>query len=185
MDNDQLLAAAAAGDDQAWAAIVDRYADLVWSIGRSFRLGPADAADVSQTTWLRLVEHLGDIRESRRLGAWLATTARREALALLRRSRQSVPVGESWQLDSADLLADPPEGGLLRGERATGVRAAFRQLSERCQQLLRVLLADPAPTYAEVGAALGVPIGSIGPARARCLDGLRRHLTGLEGGSGG
>lgn len=161
--------------------IVDRYADLVWSVARSFRLGTADAADVSQTTWLRLVEHLNDIRDSARLGAWLATTARREALALLRRSGHTVLTGDPWRLDVADPVAEPPDGALIRTENAVGVRHAFVQLSQRCQQLLRVLLADPAPSYAEVGAALGMPIGSIGPARARCLDGLRRRLASHEG----
>jgi RNA polymerase sigma factor (sigma-70 family) len=181
IDNDRLLAAAASGDQHAWEMLVDRYADLVWSVARSFRLGPADAADVSQTTWLRLVEHLTDIRDSDRLGAWLATTARREALTVLRRSGHIVPTGDAWRLDLPDPVAEPLDGALLRTESAVGVRRAFVQLSQRCQQLLRVLLADPAPSYAEVGAALGMPIGSIGPARARCLDGLRRRLAHQEG----
>jgi RNA polymerase sigma factor (sigma-70 family) len=177
IDIHQLLAAAHAGDDRAWNVIVDRYGDLVWSVVNGFRLGRADAADVYQTTWLRLVEHLGDIRDAQRLGAWLATTARREALALLRHARQIVPVGDPWRLDTADLLAEPLDAGLLRAERACGVRLAFRQLSLRCQQLLKILLADPAPSYAEIGALMHVPIGSIGPARARCLDFLRRRLA--------
>lgn len=179
-DNGRLLAAAADGDQRSWAILVDRYAQLVWTVARSFRLDGADAADVSQATWLRLVEHLRDIREPNQLGSWLVTTARREALALLRRSMRAVPTGDAWRLDLPDLTAETPDGRVVRSDDAAAVRRAFRRLPVNCQQLLYVLLAEPTPSYAEVGAALGMPIGSIGPTRARCLSSLRRLLTGLE-----
>jgi RNA polymerase sigma factor (sigma-70 family) len=181
IDTDRLLAAAADGDQRSWEIIVDRYADLVWAVARSFRLGRADAADVSQATWLRLVEHLRDIRDSQRLGAWLATTARREALAVLRRSVRTIPTGDPWWLEAAQGTAEPPDRDLLRAEHNSGVRQAFRQLPANCQQLLSVLLADPPPTYAEAGAALDMPIGSIGPTRARCLGILKQRLSLQEG----
>lgn len=178
-DNARLLAAAANGDQRSWSVLVDRYGQLVWTVARSFRLDRADAADVSQATWLRLVEHLHDIRDPNQLGSWLVTTARREALALLRRSLRAVPAGDAWRLDRPDLTAETPDGQVVRSDDVAAVRRAFRRLPVNCQQLLYVLLAEPTPTYAEVGAALSMPIGSIGPTRARCLSSLRRILTGL------
>lgn len=180
-DNAALLAAAADGDQQAWSRIVDRYAGLVWSVARSFRLGSADAADVAQATWLRLVEHLRTIRDSDHLGAWLATTARREALALLRHTGRDVPTGDPLDLDAWDDRAEPLELGLLTAERDAQLWQAFRTLPGRCQRLLRVLLAEPAPSYVEVGEALGIPVGSIGPTRARCLAALRHRLGPVPG----
>jgi RNA polymerase sigma factor (sigma-70 family) len=171
-----LLAAAGAGDRHAWQRIVDRYAGLVWSVARSFRLNEADAADVAQATWLRLVQHLDAIREPERLGAWLATTARREALAVLRRSGRDVPVADVHELTRRDEHHPSPDDRLLRAEQGAELRAAFATLPARCRQLLRVLLADPAPTYEEAATATGMPVGSIGPTRARCLEHLRDVL---------
>jgi len=178
LDNRSLLAAAANGDQRSWEVLVDRYTNLVWAVARSFRLGPIDAADVSQATWLRLVEHLDDIREPDQLGSWLVTTARREALAVLRRAaRAGTPTGEPWLLERPDPAAESPDEWAVRADDAATVRRAFLRLPVNCQRLLHVLLVEPAPTYAEVGAALGMPVGSIGPTRARCLSSLRRLLT--------
>jgi RNA polymerase sigma factor (sigma-70 family) len=160
--------------------LVDHYGHLVWTVARSFRLDRADAADVSQTTWLKLVEHLRDIREPDRLGSWLVTTARREALALVRQSGRLVPTGDAWRLDWPDRTAETPDGRIVRSDDAAAVRRAFRRLPAHCQQLLYLMLADPTPTYAEVGAALSMPIGSIGPTRARCIANLARLLAGEE-----
>jgi len=182
--NAALLRAAAAGDQQAWESIVDRYANLVWSVARSFQLGQSDAADVSQATWLRLVEHIADVREADKLGSWLATTARREAIALLRKGGRDVPAGSAGDFVGhlgvqigLDPVEDEPDAGVLRDERDAVLWQEFRALSGQCQQLLRVLIADPPPSYAEVSAALDVPIGSIGPTRKRCLGTLRRRLA--------
>ncbi|MBB5872946.1 RNA polymerase sigma factor (sigma-70 family) [Allocatelliglobosispora scoriae] len=172
-----LLDRATKGDQQAWNALVDRYSGLVWSVARSYRLGSADAADVHQATWLRLVEHLGNIREPERLGAWLATTARREALAVLRRASRDLPVADLLTLEPRDAPRQDLDDDLLRHERDRGLWEAFGQLPGACQNVLRLLLLDPPPSYAEVSAALDIPIGSIGPTRARCLDQLRRRLT--------
>lgn len=179
MDTVALLESAAGGDQRAWDSIVDRYSRLVWSVARSFRLSAADAADVHQSTWLRLVEQLGRIRDPQRLGAWLATTARREALALLRRAGRDLPTGDPLTLESPDATqAEPePDEGVLRRERDRDLWRAFGRLPGNCQSLLRLLLIDPPPSYAEVSAALELPIGSIGPTRSRCLDQLRRMVT--------
>jgi RNA polymerase sigma factor (sigma-70 family) len=167
-----LVAAAAKGDERAWGELVDRFGGLVWSVARSYRLSEADAADVSQTTWLRLAEHLGRLREPDLVGAWLATTARREALRVIRRASRvdALPEEGEW----ADASIPAPESGLVDDERRAALWAAFAGLSERCRTLLRVLLADPEPSYEEVSTTLGMPVGSIGPTRARCLDELRR-----------
>lgn len=180
------MRAAAGGDQAAWDALVQRFSGLVWSIARAHRLGAADAADVSQTAWLRLVENLGRIREPDRVGAWLATTSRNECLRVIRRSGRQVPTDLDAEIDleADEVAAPPPDAGLLTGERDTELWRAFSAISERCQSLLRLLIADPAPSYEEIGALLGMPVGSIGPTRARCLDHLRRK-AGITTGAGG
>jgi RNA polymerase sigma factor (sigma-70 family) len=172
------VAAAASGDQRAWEAIVSAYSGLVWAIARGYRLSSADAADVFQGTWLRLVEHLGDIRDATRLGGWLATAARREALALLRRTSRSLPVDDLEAMVGAVGGTSPAvEDELLRTEEYQAVWQAFGRLSGNCQRLLRVAFADPPPRYEEISAALDMPIGSIGPTRTRCLASLRTFLT--------
>ena len=138
----------------AWGAIVDRFAGLVWATARAHRLAPADAADVAQTTWLRLVENLDRIKDPERLqGREFATGD--DAL---------------FEVPSED----GAEQGLITRERNTALRRAFARISERCQALLRLLAAPEPPSYDEIASALGMPIGAIGPTRSRCLDQLRR-----------
>lgn len=174
-----LLAAAADGDAAAWRAIVAQYESLLWTVARSYRLGSAEAADVVQTTWLRLVEHLGHIRDADRLGAWLATTARHESLRTIRLAGRAVPV-EAATLDRIDDSAPPLDEQLLANERDAVLHRCLGQLSPGCQQLLRVLAASPPPSYQEVSAALGLPVGSIGPTRGRCLGRLRALLEAAQ-----
>ena len=176
----ELVPRAAAGDQPAWNAIVDRFSSLVWATARAHRLSRDDASDVAQTTWLRLVEHLDRIREPERLGAWLATTARHESLRVIRR-------GAREQLsDEVDLFEAPADDTLDRvlvdPERDGALWRAFAALSERCKSLLRLLMADEEPSYEEIGAALGMPIGAIGPTRGRCLEKLRGlvAVAGIE-----
>lgn len=172
-----------AGDERAWDALVDAYVGLVWSITRAHRLSAGDAADVSQTTWLRLVENLDRLDDPSRVGAWLATTARRECLRILRLSGRQVLVEDEADLErGGDHQAVPVDALLLQAEEAEAVRAAFVRLPERCQELLALLMADPPPSYADVSAALQLPIGSIGPTRGRCLEKLR--LLMAEPGNG-
>ena len=177
-----LVSRASAGDQEAWNALVDRYASLLWSVCRAHRLSSADAGDVVQTTWLRLVEHLGRIEDPERLPGWLATTARRECLHLLRRSgREQVGFDDDAALEVVDDRSEPLDARLLADERDAVLWSCFERLSERCRTLLRVLMAAEPPAYADVSAALGMPIGSIGPTRGRCLQRLRALSGELSG----
>ncbi len=167
-----LVRAAARGDEGSWNALVDRYSGLVWAIARKHRLSAADSDEVFQTTWLRLVEHAGRLQDPAMVGGWLATTARHESLRVLRRSGRQIPMGD--ELPEADSQAPAPGDDLLRDERDRALWDAFSRLPARDQALLRLLTAEPALSYEEIGAALGMPVGSIGPTRARCLERLRR-----------
>ena len=169
--NGELLKAAAAGDQDAWDALVQRYTSLLWSIARSFRLSTADAADVVQTTWLRLVEHMDKIADPERLPGWLATTARRECVHLVRRADRYAE--SSAELPDLQDDGPAPDAALLSDERDAELWRALTRLDELCHRLLRILMADPPPAYVDVAAALGMKLGSIGPTRARCLAKLR------------
>lgn len=183
-----LIDRAGGGDQQAWRDLVNRYANLVWSVARSHRLDHADAADVCQTTWLRLAEHVSSLRDPSRLPGWLATTARRESLRVIAGRRRETP-GTLPDEPDPDPAAGP-ETLVLIEDRDNRLWQAFGGLTERCQQLLRILSSAPELSYAEVGVVLGIPVGSIGPTRGRCLDTLRRRLTAADftgsdfGGSG-
>lgn len=169
------LTAASKGDQGAWDAIVAQYSNLVWAVARGHRLSKADAADVYQGTWLRLVEHLDQIRDASRLGAWLCTTARRESLALIRRRDRDLPVADAGLFEGRSDPEPQIDERLLQAEDRQTLWRAFSRLSANCQRLLRVAFADPAPSYAEISDALDIPVGSIGPTRARCLS----HLQAL------
>jgi RNA polymerase sigma factor (sigma-70 family) len=172
----ELVTAAASGESAAWDALVNRYTGLLWSVARGFRLDQADAADAVQTAWLRLVEHLDRLHDPEHVGAWLATTVRRECLRQLRRSGRERAT-ENADLDVVDLAAAPLELKLLQEEAAAELNAALDRLTGTCRQLLRVLMTDPPPSYDEVSAAMDMPVGSIGPTRGRCLDRLRREMS--------
>jgi RNA polymerase sigma factor (sigma-70 family) len=173
-----LVVEAGAGSQEAWNDLVGRFASLVWAIARSHGLDQADAGDVSQTTWLRLVENLNRIRDPEKVGAWLASTARNECLRLLRRAGRQVPLSEDKELEDG---SDGPaiETHLLETERDAALWRAFRRLGERCRMLLRLLMSDPPASYEEISVATGWPLGSIGPTRARCLQQLRRHAAAV------
>jgi RNA polymerase sigma factor (sigma-70 family) len=170
-----LVQRAVAGDEAAWAAIVDRYASLIWSVCRRFGLYQSDADDVAQAVWLRLLEHLPALREPAALPGWLVTTTRRECLRYAQKA-QGRTAHEAPLFD--EMLSQPAaaelDDGLLQAERFDALRAAFAVLGEKCRKLLGLLLRDPTPAYAEISAELGMPVGSIGPIRARCLENLRR-----------
>lgn len=168
-----LLEGARRGEQAAWDDLVSDFSSLVWSIARGYRLPDEDAADAVQMTWLRLVENLDRIRDAERLPGWLATTARRECLQVLRRSGREIPTFDDAPQLSVD-PAPPVDTALLLDERDRAVWSAFSVLGERCRRLLRVLMASPPPSYREVSAALAMPVGSIGPTRQRCLEDLRR-----------
>ena len=169
----QLVRRAAEGDRQAWERLVDQYARLIWSITGDFKLVESDAADVAQTTWLRLLEHIDRIQHPDRVGSWLAATARNECLRSLA-ARKRVVLGHD-DLEADSVVADEPDldERLLADERAQVVRSALSCLPRRWQRLLELLMADPPASYADISDELGVPIGSIGPTRGRCLTQLR------------
>lgn len=171
-----LLGRATNGDWQAWDALVNRYAPLIWSMCRRHRLGDADVEDVGQSVWLHLVDQLGNIRDPAALPGWLTTTTRRECLRVLRATRR--PPAAGYVLD-AEILPDDraisAEQQLLTAERHAALREALGDLPSDCQQLIALLIQDPPVPYAEISARLDVPVGSIGPNRMRSLDKLRRH----------
>jgi RNA polymerase sigma factor (sigma-70 family) len=177
-DDADLFERARSGEKSAWVGLTDRYTNLLWSVARAMRLSDEDAADAVQTTWLRLVERIDSVRDPERLGGWLATTMRRESLAVLRRRARQVSV------DALDNVADdrePLDDAMLRDERDQALWRAFRTLDARCQELLRLLMADPPPRYRDVAATLGVTVGYIGPTRMRCLKRLRLALDSATG----
>jgi RNA polymerase sigma factor (sigma-70 family) len=165
---------AAAGDRDAWNELVDEFGGMLRAVARRHRLSDADTADVAQTTWLRLAENLHRLQDPSRVGAWLATTARRECLRTLRASARELPESEPPEPTVRDILSI--DRAVLQAERDTELWSAFRRLPARDQALLRMLVADPQPSYEDIGDALEMPIGSIGPTRGRALDRLRLEL---------
>jgi len=173
----QLVRNAAKGDRQAWERLVSQYSRLLWAMTRDFRLAESDAADVVQATWLRLLEHIDRIEYPERIGSWLATTARHECLRHLAAHNRVIPVEDDDVAFSAALAHQPEvDERLLADERARAVREALSTLPTRSQRLLELLMADPPVSYTEISNELGLPIGSIGPTRGRCLDRLRPML---------
>jgi RNA polymerase sigma factor (sigma-70 family) len=164
------------GDQQAWDALVERYAPLIWPICRRHRLGGADAEDAAQAVWLRLVEQLDKIRDPAAITGWLATTTRRECCRVLRAARRPQA---PWPARDAEAIPDEhaltADHDLLAAERHQALRDALAQLTPRDKQLITILTADPPVPYAQISARLGIPVGSIGPTRARCLDKLHRQ----------
>jgi RNA polymerase sigma factor (sigma-70 family) len=182
-----LVLAAGRGDAAAWDELVRRYGGLLWSICRDHRLSPADAADVFQLTWLRLLERLDTVQDPARVGGWLATTCRRECLATIRRARRTSPSSEAVELTLEP--AAPADDGVLRADRDATLWEAFARLGERCRRVLQVLVAeaeDGPPSYLLAAERLQMPVGSLGPTRKRCLAQLRSLLTetGISAASG-
>lgn len=165
-----LVRTASAGGEEAWNEIVDRFAGLVWHVVRSFRLPDAVAEDAVQTTWLRLAEHLDRIRQPDSLAGWLSRTARNECLHAIRLRQREHLVDDSFDPPDPTSTEEPT---VISPDRDAALWAAFATLPDRCQQLLRLLIADPPVPYEVISATLDMPIGSIGPTRARCLQKLR------------
>ena len=163
------------GDEPAWAALVERYAPLIWSICRKYRLGDADAADVGQNVWLHLVDQLDKIRDPAALPGWLVTTTRRECERTSRSAQVTHATG--YALDAVQIPDDQASTAeqVLVAERHAALRHALVHLPSCCQRLLVLLIEDPPIPYAEISTTLGIPVGSIGPTRLRCLDKLRRQ----------
>ena len=171
-----LVNAAGAGDQSAWNRLVQEFEGLIWAIARAHRLHDADAADVSQATWLALLQHINKLNNPAEIGAWLATTARRECLRVLRGAERRVLLGDDGPEHESP--EPPPGDALLITERNGALWRSFSRLRTSDQALLRLLTADPPPPYEEIAAALDMPIGSIGPTRQRALARLREQLAG-------
>jgi RNA polymerase sigma factor (sigma-70 family) len=174
-----LVKEAARGNQEAWDALVETFAPTVWAIIRGHRLCPADAADAFQTTWFQLLAHLDSIDQPERIGAWLASTARHDCLRLLRLGGGHAP-GDSQDLsevtDSDDSVSADRDA--VAPPKSRVVNQLIEQLSVRSQILLRLLAAESPLSYRDISEALSMPIGSIGPTRARALERLRRAATG-------
>jgi RNA polymerase sigma factor (sigma-70 family) len=173
----RLVAAAAAGEATAWHELVDRYTPLVLSVVRRHRLQDDDAEDVVQTLWLRLVEHLGELREPAALPGWIATTTRNECLRVIRARRvipSSDPFGHRGAA-GAGVVEESLDTTMFEAERHQALLLALAELPDRQRALLTLLIEDPPVPYEEVSARLGIPVGSIGPTRARALARVREH----------
>jgi RNA polymerase sigma factor (sigma-70 family) len=186
--DDRSLAAvvtrALGGDTAGWNEIVDRYAPLVWSVCGRFQLSASDREDVAQNVWLLLIQQLGTLREPAALPGWLATTTRRECLRLVAAARKAGKAGPreiSQDEEPRSAAAPGIDEDILNAERNAVLAEAFAALPDRCQQLLGMLLSDPPSSYAQISATLRIPIGSIGPQRARCLERLRRSCALIAG----
>lgn len=184
---EELVGQARGGDEPAWGCLVAQFTGLVTWIAHQHRLSAADTADVLQTCWLRLMENLERIEQPERVGAWLATTARRECLALRRRGTREV-AGVETEIGAMAALATPDaeavDAAVITHERDRALREAITTLSNPCPALLQLLLSDPRPSYDDVVARLHMPKGSVGPRRARCLEQLRRRLEASGHGRG-
>ena len=184
-----LVTSARGGDGRAWDALVERYAPLIWSICRRYRLSRDDADDVGQSVWMCLVDQLDKIRDPAALPGWLATTTRRECWHVVGAARGPNVVVCALDAETIpDGQAEAVEQELLAAERHAALREAFNHLPPEGQRLIAMLVADPPVPYAEISARLGIPIGSIGPTRSRCLDSMRRYravaaLINAESGS--
>lgn len=170
-----LIQACLDGDERAWHELVERYGRLVYSIPRRMGMSAADADDVFQNVFLLLYRNLGGLRDHGRVSSWLITAAHRESWRVGRLAGRYV--NSEVELPGA---AAPPEAEVTRLEREQQVRQALRQLDERCRDLLTALFLDPAePSYGEIAARLQMPLGSVGPTRARCFRKLEAALLDL------
>lgn len=177
-DMSEIVRAAAAGSQQAWDRLVGRYMPLVISVVRSFHLASKDVEDISQTVWLRLVEHIDGIREPRALPGWIVTTARHEAIRVQRGKAQATPVdpgaGGPLDRDTASIGDSMTmDDRLLMAERHRALLDGLTELPAHHRELLELMVVDPPLSYQEISRRLNIPVGSIGPTRARALARLR------------
>ena len=172
----ELVRRAATGDELAWRRLVDEFGPLLRYVSSTYRLGEAEAADTVATTWFRLVEHIGSLRDGCAVQGWLVTTLRRECIARVRARSRERPVADFADVDEPVHVVDF-DRCFVGEDRRRMVHKALMGLSEPQRQMIAMLFADPAPSYAEISASLAVPIGSIGPTRCRLLDKLRHALS--------
>jgi RNA polymerase sigma factor (sigma-70 family) len=176
LDIADLVRRAADGDWWAWERLIDQYGRLIWATAHSFKLPESDAADVVQATWLRLLENIHRLEYPERVGSWLVATARHECLRTLTTRKRVVLALDETPLDAVALHEPEIDERLLADERAQTVREALSRLPWRWRRMLELLMADPPASYEEISDELGLPVGSIGPTRGRCLEKLRVML---------
>jgi RNA polymerase sigma factor (sigma-70 family) len=182
IEDPQLVAACLRGDAQAWDALIDRYRILVYSVPRRLGMSEADAEDVFQDVFLILFNHLAAVRETEKLAGWLVATTRRECWRRVKRRRHVTEADLPEETLDRTLLAaaDPGEGpdeAAAAAERQQAIRESLAELGGRCRDLIEALyVREPPLSYVEVVERLGIPIGSIGPTRARCLERIRKLL---------
>ena len=184
----RLVARCMEGDARAWEALVRRHERLVYSVGRSYRLADEDMSDVFQDVFTALLKGLPRLRDGRTLVRWLSSTTERIARTMALKRRREAAREDREE----DTVANLPDSGdavgedLERIERQHQVRTALAGASERCKRLIEALYyEDPTPSYAELSQRLGVPVGSLGPTRARCMERLKDHFEDVQGDSGG
>jgi RNA polymerase sigma factor (sigma-70 family) len=175
----RLVEGAARSDAGAWEELVERHGRMVAAIARSHGLPDADIADVTQTVWLRLLEHIDRIRHPERVGGWLATTTRNECMRVWRQRGRVTLLADPGLLD---LLVDEcdPEPRVETHDRDTQLRAAVATLPTHQQAIIGKLMSDPSPSYVQVAEDLGIPVGSIGPNRQRCLRTLHGKCLSMS-----
>ena len=165
---------AAAGDEPAWEELVRRFEGLLRSIARDFRLSTEEGDDVAQTTWLRLLQNMSNLREPASVGGWLSSAMRHECIRVVRqRGRECLT--DHWVDD--EFVGDGIDADLLLAERNRLLWQAIDALPARQRQILYALSATPTPSYSQVSAALSIAVGTIGPTRAKALRRLREMLT--------
>jgi RNA polymerase sigma factor (sigma-70 family) len=178
---EQLVQGAREGDSGAWATITQRYAELIRSVARRYRLSSADIEDVSQLVWLKLFDHIDQIREPRALPGWIATTTANACLGVAKTQARTIPTDpvalteRSAAMSPVGAACDPKEPTVVlqRQEDSLLLRKGLDELPTDQRNLLILLMADPPLTYKQISQKLGRPIGSIGPTRARILERLR------------
>lgn len=170
----ELLHSAAAGDQHSWNELFRQFNPLIRSVVSGYRLDGDTTADVCQTVWMRLFEYADRIRQPERLGAWLVTTAKNEALRHIKRQQRARPSGVLEE--ETDLNAPSPDERAIDNETMQDALAAFGQLPDDSQDLLRLLVATPPLPYSEIAERIGRPVGSIGPTRSRCIEALKSHM---------
>jgi RNA polymerase sigma factor (sigma-70 family) len=170
------VTAARAGDEAALGEIVREVSPLLWQVARAAGLSQGDAEDVLQTVWLRLLSHLDRIHTAAALTGWLVVTTRREAWRVRAAGRKLQPADQDWLITVPD-RGPGSEEQLIADDQQRALWTAFRMLSPRCQEILRTVAFVPRPDYAAVAAELGIPLGSVGPTRGRCLAKLRVLLA--------
>ena len=171
-----LLDAARGGSEDALGQITAELSPVLWHVARAAGLGADDAEDVVQTVWERLLSHLADIRVPQALVSWLVVTTKHEAWRMRSYGRRQLPADQEWLTELPDHTVST-EQQIVLDEQQRALWRAVGKLSAQCQELLRIVAFVPRPDYQAVSAALGMPVGSIGPTRGRCLEKIRNLLA--------